>query len=204
MTMENSNNNNELHELSQLRSQLELLRNKLEKEEIVNRRILQNAIRRSVSSLHRKGLFFVIIGLAAIPYMIWAFGFMGFSTLSCVVTCIFLAIAVAHTIWSHYGLSPDHFANDDLVLFGRRVAALKRRYTSWFYFSIPFLVVWFFIMWREVMSLNPSHEMVIAITSGAAVGGIIGLIAGIRMWRSVQRTASQLLEQIETLTTINR
>lgn len=187
-------------ELRELREQLDILKDKLQKEEIVNRKIIRNAMNSAANSLQRQRNFFVVAGLFAILYTFWGLDFIGLSLHFRITTVLFLLIAVIHTFWSHHGLSRSDFATEELITLGRRVASLKRRYSTWLYFSIPFLVLWLgWFVW-ELTGLFTDRDFLISLFVGMAVGGIVGGIVGINKHRAVQRNATQLLQHIDALT----
>ena len=56
-----------------MRQQLNILKKKLEHQEIVNERVIRNSMKKTVSSINRRYFIIMAISLFMIPYGYWAF-----------------------------------------------------------------------------------------------------------------------------------
>ncbi len=189
----------ERNELSEMREQMELLKQKIEREECLGEKQIRRAMRKKMSHINRQGLFFIIIALMAIPLFIWSRTILPISDTFCWVTCGFLAVEALYTHLIHSELSAEDITREHLVTVARKLTALKRNYTRWLFFSIPFVVCWMFWYFRELKAIL-SPEIFNSAMIGCAVGGVIGLLIGGYKHMQVQRSCSELLEQIEEIT----
>ncbi len=186
------------NEWNDMREQLELLKRKVEREERLGEKQIRHAMRRKVSYINRQGWSFVLLSLVAIPFFIWSRRVLPVSELFSWVTCGFLAVAALYTHLIHSELSSEDIAREHLLTVARKLMALKRNYNNWLLFSIPFVVVW--IVWyvRELRTIL-SPEIFFSAMICCAVGGVIGFVIGFHKHIQVQRTCSELLEQIEAV-----
>lgn len=189
----------ERNELSDMLQQLELLKQKVEREERLGEKQIRRAMRKKMSHINRQGWFFVVIALMAIPLFVWSRCILPVSELFCWVTCVFLAVAAIHTHLIHSELSPEDIAREHLVTIARKLTALKRNYTRWLFFSIPFVVCWMVWYFQELKAIL-SPDILNSAMISCAVGGVIGLLIGGYKHIQVQRSCSELLEQIEEIT----
>ncbi|MBQ2414042.1 MAG: hypothetical protein II315_03865, partial [Rikenellaceae bacterium] len=66
-------------ELEQMRDQIAILRRKLDKETIINERLLRRAMHDKVRGITRDNRAMIIVGTLSIPYTFFAFGYLGIS-----------------------------------------------------------------------------------------------------------------------------
>ncbi len=187
------------NELNNMREQLEILKRKIEHEERMGEKQIRRAMRKKMSYINRQGLFFVLLALSAIPFFIWSRRILPISDTFCWVTCGFLAVAALYTHLIHSKLSAEDITQEHLVTVARKLTALKRSYTRWLFFSIPFLVFWICWYIRELKTIL-SPEIYTTVLIGCAVGGVIGGLIGTYKHIRVQRSCSEMLEQIEDIT----
>ena len=186
--------------LEQMKEQLRLLQDKLDRQTLVSERMLRSVVSHKVNALNRQAVQIALVGLLGIPYCIWAFGMLNLSVLFRVVTVVFLALAVGYTWFSHRGLGSSAIANASLRQVGRRVARMKLLYARWLRFSLPFLGVWLSWFTLEILQqMEYSMEYRVGILCGGAVGGLIGGFCGWLSYRRTQRLARAILDEIKGL-----
>lgn len=182
----------------EMREQLQLLHHKIDGQEIVDERHIRRAVGMRVRSINRQAAVMLFMSLFAIPYSAWALRFIGLSWPFAVVTMAFLAVALFYTAWSHRKVRSSQLATEPLREVARRVARMKRRYARWLYFSIPFLVGWVSWFACEIMgNTDIPYSERIGVMTGAAIGGLTGIVLGFMAYRRTQRLAREILEQIQ-------
>ena len=190
--MENNN------ELEMMRAQVALLKEKLDKEQMVSERMMRTVIKKEMGSFSRDRMLLILLAAAVMPFMLWML--ICHDRISVALAAameLYMITAVAYTFYSHRGLDSATMGSEKLVTVGRRLVRVTRLNALWLRVSIPVLcviVAWMFIEFGILeMPLN-------SFAVGGITGFCVGLCLGIIMYRKKKRALNELIQQIEELT----
>lgn len=186
-------------ELEEMRSQIDILKNQLEKQVIVNDTHIRNSMKSKASDINRTVGATIFLGVIALIYCTWFFYSQGLSLLFVIATSIMLATCIILTIAQKVALGKLDFSSDNIVETAKILGKIKTHYSEWHRIAIPMILIWFgWLIYEVISTLGPS-PMTIGFCCGAFIGGILGGIMGFRINRKVVRKASEILSQIEEL-----
>ena len=187
------------HELEEMRSQIGILKEKLEKQNIVNEQHIRRSMKSKMSSINRTIAGTIIAGSFALPYCTWFFWSQDLSKLFIVATAIMLTVCLGLTILQQVRLKNLDFSDSNLVETAEELSKVKKHYSEWHWVALPMIIIWLGWLMYEMISKMGTEPYIIGFCCGAAVGAIIGGIIGFRINRKVIRKTGEILEQIEEL-----
>ncbi|MGM9734144.1 MAG: hypothetical protein ACI3YT_08510 [Prevotella sp.] len=196
--MENIKEHN-INELDAMREQMQLLKQKLDNQEIVNDRILRNAMSGKMSWI-KKYIWFELIVLLPVC----ALNFVGLKmmnpTLSWWPILSILLLVLIEILLDFYinHLSSSDWQSENLLQTADKLLKMKKLRWCQLCFSIPVAIVlfwWFFAGFTDGIRM--------AVTIGGIVGGVIGLSVGVAILLKMQRTNDELIRQIREIKNIS-
>lgn len=186
------------HELEEMRSQISILKEKLEKQNIINDTHIRNSMKSKANDLHKTIRGTVGGGIFAILYCPICFHFLGCSLPFVAVTTVMLAVCLALTIRQNVVLGRMDFSQGNLVETAEALGSVRKHYVQWTRFVAPVLIsLWYAWCMYELIKLDKSGGIVILVF--ATIGGIIGGIIGFSINRKVITQANEILSQIKDL-----
>ena len=202
--------NNTMMELDQMREQMQVLRNKLDTQEIVNEKLVKNSVKSKMSWIKKLVYFeFLLIPFTALMGYVLKemFNLSWFTYAFIVVLCVIDAVCDYRINVAALDLEKveKHNLSDTLQ---KLVAMKKMRAKSFFIMmllSIP-LFIWASIeMWQNIGTITFFDDVPANIVRAEAyaglVGGIIGFFVGIyisiRIYRKMQTTNDEIIAQLE-------
>lgn len=188
------------HELEEMRVQLGMLKDKLEKQTIINETHIRNSMKSKMSDINKTVTGTIIAGVFALCYSTWFFYWQDFSLAFVIATFVMLAVCLGITIAQRVILGKMDFSQGNLVETAEKLSKIKKHYQDWYKIAIPMIIVWFGWMIYEMLSIHGMESpMAIGFCCGALIGGVIGGIIGMRINRKVARKATEILDQIAEL-----
>ena len=188
------------HELEEMRAQLGMLKDKLEKQTIINETHIRNSMKSKMSDINKTVTGTIIAGVFALCYSTWFFYWQDFSLAFVIATFVMLAVCLGITIAQRVILGKMDFSQGNLVETAEKLSKIKKHYQDWYKIAIPMIIVWFGWMMYEMLSIHSLESpMAIGFCCGALIGGVIGGIIGMRINRKVARKATEILDQIAEL-----
>ena len=202
-------NNNNINELEQLREQMSIFKDKLNKQQIINDQLVRNTMKSKLSWIKS----FVWGEIIIIPIMLlgmavfhagtglswWLYGFLAIGL---------IADATGDFIINR--IPKGQLLSGDLVETSKRLVKMKKQRTSWFIIGLIFVTIWLawfiveLVLKTDPGCALPDHNLVIAIMAIAvAVGGVIGGIVSWFIFRKMQRTNNDIIDQLKQITSIN-
>ena len=188
------------HELEEMRTQLGMLKDKLEKQTIINETHIRNSMKSKMSDINKTVTGTIIAGVFALCYSTWFFYWQDFSLAFVISTFVMLAVCLGITIAQRVILGKMDFSQGNLVETAEKLSKIKKHYQDWYKIAIPMIIVSFGWMMYEMLSIHGMESpMAIGFCCGAIIGGILGGIIGMRINRKVARKATEILDQIAEL-----
>ena len=183
-----------------MRAQLGMLKDKLEKQTIINETHIRNSMKSKMSDINKAVTGTIIAGVFALGYCTWYFYWQDFSLAFVISTFVMLAVCLGITIAQRVILGKMDFSQGNLVETAEKLSKVKKHYQDWYKIAIPMIIVWFGWMMYEMLSIHGLESPIaIGFCCGAIIGGILGGIIGMRINRKVARKATEILDQIEEL-----
>lgn len=186
-----------MDELVEMREQMNLLKSKLDKQEIVNDRLLREVTSQRVRRLNRNVwqegvtcLFVITFGSYSFLQLGCSWWFVGF-TIAYMLFC-FLA-----TIIPHNWIKQRDINNGDLLTVAKQVRRLKKLYHNWKRFGWPSVIPWLGWFFGEIYFAHAGNTLLtICIIASCAAGALIGGLIG---WTRHKKFVSEMDEIIQSL-----
>ena len=192
-------NNNDF-ELEEMRQQMTTLKNKLDKQEIVNDRLMRRSMRNEVNTINRRYNIIMALCVLMIPYGYWCFVVLSHLSIAFwIVTSIFMLVCGVATFYNSRKISDPNLMNHNLVEARKKVASAKKFEANWLLFGIPAVILWFSWFVYEIYQIQ-GGDFNNGFFWGGCVGGIIGAVCGIKVHLKTQRQYQDIIDQIEELT----
>lgn len=200
--MENNNTNNEL-EL--LRQQMNMLKEKLDAQEIVNDKLFTKSMRKEMSWIKK----YVYIQFALIPFvaLIWIgvkfiLGLSWWNYACLMLLCVFF-VYIDYVI-NVKALSNADYHKNNLIETARKLVKMKRQRSIQMIVEILLLIVWLIWTFFEVNAAQSTatgirQSLLQGGIIGGYIGGIIGIIVAFVIFYKMQRTNDRLIEQIDDM-----
>ena len=188
---------NETNELEEMRAQMALLKEKLNKEEILTDNLLKQTMTGKMSTINRYKWITLFAGLFALTFGNAAWYHIGLPIRLLVGTSILMVVSVVATWIIHAKMDERDIMDGNLLEVAKNAKKLKMQYITWQRIGYPVIIVWLAWFGYEVMSLNQEKEYLVGLLIACAIGGIIGGIWGHMMNRKVLKTCDDLIKQIE-------
>ena len=189
------------HELEQMRSQIGILKQKLEQQTIVNDRHIRNSMKSKISDLNRTVRGTIFAGIFAVVFAPMTFYINGCSLAFIIATAVMLAVCLGLTIVQKINLGRMmDLSQGNLVETAEKLSKVRTHYKEWYKIAIPMIIVWVgWMIYEMVNVLGVDSPTAIGFYCGAGVGLIIGGIIGARINRKVVQQANEILAEIEEL-----
>lgn len=186
------------HELEEMRKQINLLKEQLDKQTIVNDRHIRHSMKVKATDLSRIIRRTIFGGIFAVLYCPMIFIRMDFSPAFVIVTTVMLAACFAITVYQYRYVKKVDFSQGNLVEIAESIGKLKKHYAQWTKIIAPLIIIpW--VGWLVYESYILNGQTGIAFSIGAVVGGIIGGVVGYNINRKVINKADEILAQLEEL-----
>lgn len=197
--------NNTMMELEQMREQMQVLRNKLDTQEIVNDKLVKNSIKSKMSWIKK----FVYFEFLLIPFMaLMGYVFKEMFNLSWFCYAFILVLCVIDVVLDYRinvaSLDLEKVEKHNLSDTLQKLVAMKQMRAKAFFIMMLLSILLF--MWSsiEMWQNTSTNTFNTNILYGGLVGGIIGFFVGIyisiRIYRKMQTTNDELIAQIEEFT----
>ena len=184
-------------QLEEMRQQMAVLKEKLDKQKIVNEHLILDSIHHKTSAISRHYAIIGILDVALIPYSYWAFVVLNGSSLGVwIYVSILLLIALAYTIYTGQYIRNKSLYFSNLVEARKRVAYAKKLDHNWLWFGLPAILIWLFYFCIDSVQQSQEPMGWYITISGCAVGGAI---AGLRIHFNIQRKYQEIIEQIKEI-----
>ena len=185
-------------ELDSMRQQMETLKKKLEKQEIVNDRIIRQSMKKTASSISVRYYIIMALGLLMVPYMYFVFyEHFGLSLAFSIASGVFMLVCTGATYYNSLNLSNSNMMRGNLLEVRRKMARAKKFDANWLFFGIPAVIVW--LAWLGYEFYQKDGDTALAMIIGAVIGGTIGAIIGFSIHFKTQRQYQEIIDQIEEL-----
>ena len=189
------------HELEQMRSQIGMLKQKLEQQTIVKERHIRNSMKSKISDLNRTVRGTIFAGIFAVLFAPMTFYIQGCSLLFVIGTAVMLAVCLGLTIVQKINLGRmTDLSQSNLIETAEKLSRTRTHYKEWYKIAIPMLLAWVgWMIYEMVNAIGIESPTAIGFYCGAGVGLIIGGVIGARINRKVVQQANEILAQIEEL-----
>ena len=164
----------------EMRNQITLLKQKLDRQEIVNDSLLREAMRGKMGAINwtnYQSYICVALGIIFYPVMSWAGVF---SNAFVFATCAMMLFCAYGTYYVHRPVDRMDLMTDDLATVAKVMAKFRKQYNQWLFYVTPALLIpwlsWalYEYAWKNAPD-GVSHWMLaLPILIGAAIGGLIG------------------------------
>ena len=142
--MENQNDN--LQELEELRSQVAEFKNRVEQQEIVSRRLLREAMKGHVSWIKQMSIWGSVGELVILPFLVYALrSIVGDSWLPIIVIGLVIVGEAVFNFWNVSTIRDKHLAVDDVLSAQQRLITFKRREKLYTFGILPVIFLW--VVW---------------------------------------------------------
>lgn len=186
------NQNNNLQELEQLRSQVAEFKNRLEQQEIVNQRMLKQAMSGHVSWFKKLNVWTDVVGLCLMPLVVLFLREIGCSWAPIIVLLIIFIGELIYNIWNTRSISSQKLMSDD-VLTSRQLLLRFKKCERWqTVIEVPMLVSWMVWVYFDAAQKYTERAMWFIITF--AIGLSIGFYIYFREMRSLNKAIKEIDE----------
>ena len=182
-----------------MRAQINLLKEMLEKQSIVNNHLLQQSMRAKVSQIHRHGWKTVACGIVAIVLNTLVYFVGALSLPVFIITILLMLFAILGTWHSHKPLNEKDLLGNDIHTTANAFSLVKKRYKFWMHYITPVsIILWLPLYCRDyVNSLGLPQEAakysIMVLVISACIGALIGYL-----WhRKVVNTCDEAVRQLE-------
>lgn len=185
--------------LEEMRNQIAILKNKLNKQELVSERLLADTMKtkvNTINSVERFSIICAVFCLVAYPVLRY---YIGFSWAFVIATCAMMVFCIIATTYIHRPLHDSKLMTSDVATVARVMVRFKRQYDNWLLYVTPTLlipwVLWASYEYNAIMGLEGVSPFltVLPILVGCAIGGFIGY----RQHRKAVKTAEEIIRQFE-------
>ena len=200
-------NNNNMTELEQMREQMSIFKSQLDKQQIINEQLVRNTMGNKMSWIKK----FIWAEIILVPVILIIMASFHASEGLSWWLFAFLAIGLIADTTGDFIINripKGQMLSGDLVETSQRLIKMKKQRTSWFIAGSIFLTIW--LVWfiiEIVMKLNvigcnePSHNLVVTImVTALIIGCLIGFLVAWLIFRKMQKTNNQIIEQINQIT----
>ncbi len=205
--MENNTLNNELE---QMREQLQMLHNKLDKQEIISDKMVRNAVNAKMSWI-KKYTYLQMFLLVPFCAVIW-YAIKYAVNLSWYCYAFMVIMTIIDSAWDYRiniaSLKADEVEKNSLKDTMQKLIDMKQMRKNSFAIMLPLVIVWFvwvgIEMWQNLGDLSGLDDVLQAAAHGGFGGLIIGIPIGIyaawRIYSKMQRTNDEAIAQIKDIT----
>jgi hypothetical protein len=193
-------NNIDSKEMLEMKEQLSLLIKKLDKETIVNERMIRRSMKEKADRLNRRLIVESLVALIMIPFFICVLPNLSKVSMPfCIFSAGFFALAILYDFYMYLRFRPQKFIEGNMIEARRDTLNFKKQTLRWTYcIGIPFLVVYIAWFVYEKMQYYQGEILKIVLVS-ALIGFLIGGAIGINVFIKTLRTTDDILSQIEEL-----
>ena len=192
-----------MDELQEMREQLAALKEKLNKQEVVNDRLIRDVLNQKMKVINKNGWISGLCSLFVITFGNFVFYRMGLSVWFLIGTTIMMIFCVAATWISHSWVKPNEIANGDLLRVAKQAFRLQKVYKNWKYIALPMILVWATWLGLEYAAEVKDTAMVISMMSGAVIGGLVGGIIGFKQNKKVINELDEMIRHIEEISDLD-
>ena len=186
-------------DFEEMRQQMNILKEKLQKQEIVNEKVFRRSTRKSLKGINRRYTFVSILCILMVPYSYWAFvKLTGMSIWLWLATCVLMLIAFVYTQYTGRFISSRVFEND-LVQARAKVAKAKKLDHDWLKIGIPLIVLWLAYFGYEMYKVTGGEDS-ICIVVMCVVCALLGGAVGLKIHFKNQDNYEQVIEEIDDFT----
>lgn len=183
----------------EMRNQINLLKGKLNQQEIVNNRLIRASMRDKQQEINRKGIKMSAIAVLAIPLWIGIHYTSGISWALALTTCVMMIFCIAATWYCHYPINKSGLFSGDVKTVASAFAEVKHMYHIWITRFAPALILpwlaWVCYEYQEVLPFPAEQKW---ITYAVVLGGaLFGSLIGYNMHRKVVNTCQEVIDQLE-------
>lgn len=185
----------------ELKSQVEMLKNQLSKEEIINERLMRKTMSTRVNDVER--YLYKVCAMGIVAMTLVAFDFLVLFPLSIwfvIATEVLLLGCLVFVYFNKKLVSSDNIMSGNLIEESRRLVRFKKREIRYFFISVPLLIGWGTWLTLEILGSAAEKDEMYAFLIGAGIGGAVGFIVGTRMFRKMLSNVNDVISQIEELT----
>ena len=187
-------------ELEEMRSQIAILKSKLENQKIVNEKQLRNSMTKHMSKIDRRMLTIIVLGCLSLIYCTWYFtALMQLSHAFTFATAAILSGCLAITIHKHHSFRRIDLSRGNILDVVERLTNIKRHYREWWKIGLPLVLIWYGWLLYEVLTTYNYEPHIIGFSLGSAFGITIGLIAGFKVNSKIVNETQEILDQIHEL-----
>jgi hypothetical protein len=186
-------------ELEEMRSQVALLKKKLDKQTIINDTHIRNSMKSKRSEMTRTIAVTIFAGVLSLPYCTWIFCKYGFSLYFIVASDIMLAVCIGLTIKQRLTLKNLDFTQGNLVDVAEKLNKVKTHYHEWIKIALPMILIWVSWLVYEILTKMEPSPMQMGFLSGSVVGVVFGGFIGFRVNRKIVRNSTEILSQLREL-----
>lgn len=194
------------NELEQLREQMQVLREKLDKQHIINDRMVKRSVRSKMSWIK----IYVYVEFLVLPFLALIWWVMkDMFALSWFCYAFLMVMSTIDVIWDYRinitSLNLDKVEDNSLMDTLHKLTTMKKMRAKSFFIMMPLVVLWLVWvgveMWQHLGTVGESGGVAEATAYGGFAGLIIGIPLGlfvaIRIYCKMQRTNDELIAQIQ-------
>ena len=188
---------NETNELEEMRAQMALLKEKLNKEEILTDNLLKQAMTGKMSTINRYKWVSLFAAIFALVFGNISWYGIGMPLRFLIGTSVLMVASVVATWMIHAKMDEQDIMDGNLLDVAKNAKKLKKQYITWQRIGLPVILLWLGWFAYELMSLDRDSEYLWGMLIACVIGGTIGGIWGHMMNRKVMKTCDDLIRQIE-------
>ena len=186
-------------DFEEMRQQMNILKEKLQKQEIVNEKVFRRSTRKSLKGINRRYTFVSILCILMVPYSYWAFvKLTGMSIWLWLATCVLMLIAFVYTQYTGRFISSRVFEKD-LVQARAKVAKAKKLDHDWLKIGIPLIVLWLAYFGYEMYKVTGGEDSIYIVVM-CVVCALLGGVVGLKIHFKNQDNYEQVIEEIDDFT----
>jgi hypothetical protein len=186
-----------MDELQEMREQMAALKEKLNKQEVVNDRLIRDVLIKKKKSVDKNIWFVGICGLITITIGNLTWSSWGVSSWFLIGTTVFVLVCILMTIIPHTWVKKEDIQSGNLLVAAKQVRRLRKLYKDWEIIGIVLAVIWLAWLFVEFSAVIENKQMLYILVGAAAIGGIIGGIIGLVLSRKTILTLDEMIQEIE-------
>ena len=192
-----------MDELQEMREQLAALKEKLNKQEVVNDRLIRDVLSQKKKSVDKNIWFVGICGLITITIGNSTWSSWGVSSWFLIGTTVFVLVCILMTIIPHNWVKKKDIQSGNLLVAAKQVHRLRKLYKNWEIVGIILAIIWAAWLFIEFSAVIENKQILYLLIGASVVGGIIGGIIGLKISRKTIHTLDEMIQEIEEMSELD-